>query len=295
MAITPPTNDDLAEIAGRYRLGLDAGDVEAFRQIITGALTSSDAVERMYQEHAPKMPDRSYQWPTEADNDLGAWYVTTELRTGDGPLAGRRVAIKDNIEVGGLPMMNGSATVEGFIPRRDATVVTRVLDAGGPSPASRYARTCASRAAATRPKTGPVRNSWDRTRSAGGSSSGSAALVAAGHVDLALGGDQGGSVRIPSAFCGTVGHKPTHGLVPYTGAFPIENTIDHLGPITRNVHDAALLLTVLAGRDGLDPRQRAERLPSDFLTGLGSRCRRAPGRRGRRGVRHPRPVAAGRG
>ena len=131
MAITPPTNDDLAEIAGRYRLGLDAGDVEAFRQIITGALTSSDAVERMYQEHAPKMPDRSYQWPAEAGNELGAWYVTTELRAGDGPLAGRRVAIKDNIEVAGLPMMNGSATVEGFIPRRDATVVTRVLDAGG--------------------------------------------------------------------------------------------------------------------------------------------------------------------
>jgi amidase len=76
------------------------------------------------------------------------------------------------------------------------------------------------------------------------------------------------AMRIPSSFCGTVGHKPTHGLVPYTGAFPIENTIDHLGPITRNVHDAALLLTVLAGRDGLDPRQRAEHLPSDFLTGL---------------------------
>ena len=131
MAITPPTNDDLAEIAGGYRLGLDPDDVESFRQIITGALASYDAVERMYQAHAPEMPDRSYQWPTEAGNELGAWYVTTELRTGDGPLAGRRVAIKDNIEVAGLPMMNGSATVEGFIPRRDATVVTRVLDAGG--------------------------------------------------------------------------------------------------------------------------------------------------------------------
>jgi amidase len=113
-----------------------------------------------------------------------------------------------------------------------------------------------------------VHNPWDRSRSAGGSSSGSAALVAAGHADMALGGDQGGSVRIPSAYCGTVGHKPTHGLVPYTGAFPIENTIDHLGPITRTVHDAALMLGVLAGRDGLDPRQRAEHLPADFLTGL---------------------------
>ena len=97
-----------------------------------------------------------------------------------------------------------------------------------------------------------------RPGSAGGSSSGSAALVAAGQADLALGGDQGGSIRIPSAFCGTVGHKPTYGLVPYTGAFPIENTLDHLGPITRTVRDAALMLGVLAGPDGLDPRQRAE-------------------------------------
>src|SRR5205823_11923136 len=103
-------------------LGLDPGDVESFRQIISGALASYDAVERMYQAHAPEMPGRPYQWPAEAGNELGAWYVTTELRTGDGPLAGRRVAIKDNIAVAGLPMMNGSAAVEGFIPRRDAAV-----------------------------------------------------------------------------------------------------------------------------------------------------------------------------
>src|SRR3989440_679678 len=246
MAITPPTHDDLAEIAGRYRLGLGPGDVESFRQIITGALASYDAVERMYQAHAPEMPGRPYQWPAEAGNDLGAWYVTTELRTGGGPLAGRRVAIKDNIEVAGLPMMNGSAAVEGFIPRRDAAVVTRVLGAGAIITGKSVCEDLCFSGGSHTSKTGLVRNPWDRTRSAGGSSSGSAALVAAGHADLALGGDQGGSVRIPSAFCGTVGHKPTHGLVPYTGAFPIENTIDHLGPITRNVHDAALLLTVLA-------------------------------------------------
>ena len=85
---------------------------------------------------------------------------------------------------------------------------------------------------------------------------------------MALGGDQGGSVRIPSSFCGTVGHKPTHGLVPYTGAFPIENTLDHLGPITRTVSDAALMLGVLAGRDGLDPRQRHDPPAADYLAGL---------------------------
>src|SRR6516225_11508883 len=268
MAITPPTNDDLAEIAGGYRLGLDAGDVESFRQIIIGALASYDAVERMYQAHAPETPDRSYQWPAEADNELGAWYVTTELRTGDGPLTGRRVAIKDNIEVAGLPMMNGSATVEGYVPRRDATVVTRVLDAGATITGKAVCEDLCFSGGSHTSKTGPVRNPWDRTKSAGGSSSGSAALVAAGLADLALGGDQGGSVRIPAAYCGTVGHKPTHGLVPYTGAFPIENTLDHLGPMTRTVRDAALLLGVLAGRDGLDPRQRAEPPAGGYLADL---------------------------
>src|SRR6201999_1768775 len=116
--------------------------------------------------------------------------------------------------------------------------------------------------------TGPVRNPWDTDRTTGGSSSGSAALVASGEADLAMGGDQGGSVRIPSSWCGTVGHKPTHGLVPYTGAFPIEFTIDHLGPITRTVADAALMLSVLAGRDGQDPRQPDSVQPADYVAAL---------------------------
>ncbi len=259
MAVTPPTNKDLAEIAARYRFHLNSQDIEAFRVIIGGALASYDAVERLYQAHLPEPPRRPYQWPGEADNELAAWYVTTEIRSGGGgPLAGRTVAIKDNIEVAGLPMMNGSATVEGYVPRRDATVVTRVLEAGATITGKSVCEDLCFSGGSHTSKTGPVRNPWDPSKSAGGSSSGSAALVAAGNVEMALGGDQGGSVRIPSAFCGTVGHKPTHGLVPYTGAFPIENTLDHLGPITRTVRDAALMLEVLAGRDGLDPRQRAD-------------------------------------
>ena len=269
MAVTPPSNDDLAAIAERYRFRLSAQDVEEFRVIITGALASYDAVEQMYQAHRPEAPDRPYQWPDDAGNELGAWYVTAEIKgADDGPLAGRRVAIKDNIAVAGLPMMNGSATVEGYVPLRDATVVTRVLGAGATITGKAVCEDLCFSGGSHTSKTGPVRNPWNRTKSAGGSSSGSAALVAAGVADLALGGDQGGSVRIPSAFCGTVGHKPTHGLVPYTGAFPIENTIDHLGPITRTVRDAALLLGVLAGRDGLDPRQRTEIPATDYLAGL---------------------------
>ena len=91
--------------------------------------------------------------------------------------------------------------------------------------------------------------------SAGGSSSGSGALVGGGLVDMAIGGDQGGSIRMPASFCGCYGLKPTHGLVPYTGVMPIETTIDHTGPMTANVIDNAVMLEVLAGPDGLDPRQ----------------------------------------
>jgi amidase len=96
--------------------------------------------------------------------------------------------------------------------------------------------------------------------SAGGSSSGSAVVVATGEADMAIGGDQGGSIRIPSSFSGIYGMKGTYGLVPYTGVMPIELTIDHTGPMTRNVRDNALLLEVLAGADGLDPRQGAPKV-----------------------------------
>jgi len=85
-------------------------------------------------------------------------------------------------------------------------------------------------------------------------------LVAKGEVDMAIGGDQGGSIRIPSSFCGVYGMKPTHGLVPYTGIMPIEIYVDHTGPITANVTDNALLLEVIAGPDGYDPRQYAPRV-----------------------------------
>src|SRR5215468_10488907 len=269
MAITPPTSEDLAKIAERYRLGLSPHDVEAFRVIIAGAMASYDAVERLYTALLPEMPDRLYRWPALAENELGAWYVTTEIKGADGgPLAGRQVAIKDNIAVAGVPMMNGSATVEGYVPLRDATVVTRLLDAGATITGKAVCEDLCFSGGSHTSRTGPVRNPWDPTRSAGGSSSGSAALVAAGLADMATGGDQGGSVRIPAAYSGVVGHKPTHGLVPYTGAFPIEQTIDHLGPMARTVADVALALGVMAGPDGLDPRQPAALEVPDYVAEL---------------------------
>src|SRR6202042_442657 len=108
--------------------------------------------------------------------------------------------------------------------------------------------------------TGPVHNPHKMGYSSGGSSSGSGVAVATGEVDMAIGGDQGGSIRIPASFCGIYGMKATHGLVPYTGVMPIEITIDHTGPMTATIADNALMLEVLAGPDGLDPRQYAPKV-----------------------------------
>ncbi|GAA4849037.1 amidase [Pseudonocardia benzenivorans] len=269
MAVPPPDQKALAAAAARYGLSLSPADLDSFQPFVHGLLASWDTVEELYSATAPAVPQRSWQRPDDADNPFNAWYVTTEIRgAADGPLAGRTVAIKDNTAVAGVPMMNGSKTVEGFVPRRDATIVTRLLAAGATIAGKAVCEDLCFSGGSHTSRTGPVRNPWDETRSAGGSSSGSAALVASGVVDLATGGDQGGSVRIPAAYSGIVGHKPTHGLVPYTGAFPIEQTIDHLGPMTRTVADAALVLDVIAGPDGLDPRQPAGLVTDDYSGAL---------------------------
>src|SRR2546428_13836623 len=152
-------------------------------------------------------------------------------------------------------MMNGSSALEGYVPEFDATIVTRILDAGAEILGKAVCEHLCFSGSSFTSDPGPVLNPHNPEHSAGGSSSGSAALVAAGEVDMAIGGDQGGSIRIPSSWCGTYGLKPTYGLVPYTGVFPIELTPDHTGPIAATTADVALLLEVIAGEDGLDPRQ----------------------------------------
>ena len=269
MAVQPPDPAEMARVVERYGLGLAEDDLAQFAPVVEGLLSSWDVVAELYEQSAPTPPTRPWTRPEGDDNPYNAWYVTTDISEGtDGPLTGRTVAIKDNTMVAGVPMMNGSATVEGFVPTRDATVVTRLLRAGATIAGKAVCEDLCFSGGSHTSRTGPVRNPWDETRMTGGSSSGSAALVASGLVDLATGGDQGGSVRIPASYTGIVGHKPTHGLVPYTGAFPIEQTIDHLGPMTRTVADAALVLSVIAGPDGQDPRQPRDLAPQDFVAAL---------------------------
>ena len=216
---------------------------------------------------------RDAGWPPDPEeNRFNAWAWRCSIRGAkEGKLANRSVAFKDNICVAGIPLRNGSSVLAGFIPNEDATVVTRILDAGGEIVGKAVCENFCFSGGSHTSDGNPVLNPANPEYCAGGSSTGSGALVVAESVDMAPGGDQGGSIRIPASWCGIVGLKPTYGLVPYTGIFPIEGTLDHTGPMTRTVADAALLLEVIAGPDGLDPRQSniPETRPSysDALTG----------------------------
>ncbi len=272
MSMTAPNKAELAAIAAHYGLELGDEDLETYQELIGGIVGSYDVVERLYAEIAPHAPaDRVYEWPQPQQNLLGAWYAKTNInKTQMGPLAGQRIVLKDTVALAGVPMMMGSKIVEGFTPDTDATVVTRLLDAGATLVGKAVCEDLCLSSASHTSASGPVRNPWDTSRTSGGSSSGCAVLVATGEVDGAIGGDQAGSIRVPSAFCGIVGHKPTHGLVPYTGVGSFEDTLDHLGPLSRTAAGAAQILTAIAGVDGLDPRQHATGITVNYSEGLHS-------------------------
>jgi amidase len=240
-------------------LGMSMSDarITEFMEVMQGTLDAYDVVDSLPDYLPPVLyPRTSGYRPTSEENPMNAWYVKTEIKGAPrGPLLGRSVALKDNVCLAGVPMMNGAATLKGYTPDLDATVVTRLLDAGATIAGKAHCEYFWLSGGSHTNATGPVHNPHKHGYSAGGSSSGSGALVGSGQIDMAIGGDQGGSIRMPASFCGCYGMKPTHGLVPYTGIMPIENTIDHTGPMTQNVMDNALMLEVIAGADGLDPRQ----------------------------------------
>lgn len=257
MTVKRPTQDQMEEIVSDLGMSMSSERVSEFLEAMGGNFLAYDLIESLPDEKPEvKYPRTPGYRPQPEDNPHNAWYVKSEIKgASKGKLKGKTVVVKDNVCVAGVPMMNGASTLEGYTPDLDATVVTRLLDAGATVMGKAHCEYfCLSGGSHTN-ATGPVHNPYKMGYAAGGSSSGSAVLTALGEVDMAIGGDQGGSIRMPSAFCGTYGMKPTHGLVPYTGAMPIESTIDHLGPITGTVADNALMLEVMAGEDGLDPRQ----------------------------------------
>lgn len=259
MTIRRPTMEQMRELVSGLHMNMGDEEMIAYMQLMEDSFAAYDRVDAM-PDNLPEVryPRTPGVRPAEADNPLNAWYYQCEVKGAmAGPLAGKKVVLKDNVCLAGVPMMNGASTLEGYTPDIDATIVTRMLDAGATIVGKAHCEYfCLSGGSHTN-ATGPVHNPYRIGYSAGGSSSGSGALVGSGEISMAIGGDQGGSIRIPASFCGCYGMKPTHGLVPYTGIMPIEPTIDHTGPITATVADNALLLEVLAGDDGLDPRQKS--------------------------------------
>ncbi len=245
-------------------LGIDVDDAYAAQVLaaLQPLVAEYRRVDLLPTEALPVKYPRAGAWrPEPAENRWGGWAVRTDIRgAASGKLAGRRLAIKDNVMVAGVPMANGSSLLEGHVPEGDATIVTRILDAGGHIVGKSACEYFSFSGGSATSHTGRVESPRNPGHTPGGSSSGSAALLLAGDVDLAIGTDQAGSIRIPASFSGIVGHKPTYGLVPYTGVMGLDYTFDHVGPMARSVADVALLLEVIAGDDGIDGRQRNVRV-----------------------------------
>jgi amidase len=269
-----PTIADVRSIASQYGLRLSQSDLEGHLGWLSAFVQGFTAIDQLPDDFPSlRYPGRS-SWKVSADeNPLGAWWIKTEIeRASSGKLHGRTIAIKDNVFIAGVPLMNGARILEGYVPPVDATIVTRILDAGGEIVGKAVCEAYCCSGGSHTSQSGRVHNPHRRGYSTGGSSSGSGALVGAGVVDMAIGCDQAGSIRIPASWCGVYGMKPTTGLVPYTGILGMDPVLDHAGPMTNTVADNALLLEVLAGPDGYDPRQVNPKV-STYTSALGQGVR----------------------
>jgi amidase len=272
-----PDVDEVVTVAESLGIHLSSEEAVIYRKYLLEQLSAFDAfVQARIDEPGPPMYSsarKSGRKPGREEDPLNAWMWKCQIPgASEGLLAGKTVSFKDHIAVAGVPMSFGSFALEGFIPDFDATVVTRVLEAGG-TIVGKNVMNGLSGGYGTGGGIGdygrPL-NPHNPEHVTGGSSSGSGAAVAAGQVDISFGGDQGGSIRIPAAFCGIVGLKPTFGLVSHFGiGFGSDQSIDYTGPMARTVEDAAAALQATAGHDPYDPRQtRDVPLTVDALGGL---------------------------
>lgn len=248
--LTPKSLSELCEQYGFETADTDLEDLSArVSDILVGVDNVLDVSANIESFSKTKL-DRKWEIGSDKYNSI---ITTCDIKTGKekSKLKGMSIGIKDNIPVAGVPLTCGSKILKDFIPDFDATVVVRLLKSG----ANITAKTNLDEFASGGPwglssaYRGTILNPIDIRHAAGGSSGGSAAAVAAGLVDGALGTDTGGSIRIPSAFCGVVGLKPTNGLVPLSGIVETSRTLDTVGPIANNVYDVARILDVIAGPD----------------------------------------------
>src|SRR3989475_3033313 len=205
-----PTPDELKAVGRQLGMTLSDADVAFFLETMAGNVAAYHAVEAMADPMPPvKYPRTPGYRPQGAENKYNAWYYRSEVKGApSGKLAGKRIALKDNVCLAGVPMMNGASSLEGYVPDVDATIVTRILDAGGTILGKVHCEYFCFSGGSHTSAAGPVQNPRKPGYSAGGSSSGSAAVVAAGEVEMGIGGDHGGSIRLPARHRGGDGPQP---------------------------------------------------------------------------------------
>jgi amidase len=251
--------EELDDLTEEWGFTIDEAVVEEYLDLVEYVLAVIDDVEQRAPAAAMNLPATRDpgRRPEPGEDPLNAVVRWCRVAAEHGGLlTGKRVAMKDSVAIAGLPMTCGSRVLEGYVPAEDAAVTERILASGGEIVAITNMDDFAFSGGGDTSHYGPTLCPFDVSRTAGGSSSGSGAILWYEGVDVAVGGDQGGSIRVPAAWCGVVGLKPTHSLVPYTGIVGIDQTFDHAGPMARTVEDTALLLQAIAGKHDSDPRQR---------------------------------------
>jgi amidase len=262
----------LVELGKREHLTIPEAEVADLELAVARIVEMAGSVLHIPGVELEESPYRN-RWPGRVpsdDEDPINAFVRFCLVEGNsvGPLRGFRVGVKDHIDVGGVPTTNASPTVSST-PTHDATVVERILEAGGQIVGKLNMDDFSMGATGETSAFGPTRNPHSLERSAGGSSSGSGAALAANAVDLALGGDSGGSARVPASYCGVVAIMATYGLVSNYGVTPHDNTVGSVCPMARTVREAALLLDVIGGPDWRDHQWvRDYRDPGSCAEGL---------------------------
>lgn len=265
--LRPPTADELERYAAIHHINLSEAEREEFAAVAPELLNAYERLEELEPSvpTAPADANRSSSVPSDEDDPLNAFVRRCSVSGAtEGPLEGYDVGLKDSISLAGIEMTCGSAVFSGYVPSTDATIATRLLEAGATIAGKLNMENMAFSGSGEMSAHGPVPNPRDTNYLAGGSSSGSAAAVVNGDVDVAIGTDQAGSIRIPASWSGCIGHKPTYGLVPYTGIVGLGRSFDHAGPLARSVADCARVLEVIDGADSLDPRQGA--VPTEEYT-----------------------------
>lgn len=264
LSFKKPGKEKIRRLATSEHFHLKRDELEGVRKFFDALSGMIKRVEELYESQSKpgngKGRDPGYQ-PTKKQDPYNSFTRMFLIRgRGNGLLKGKKIGVKDNINISGIPTTNASSLSMDFVPNEDATIITRLLEAGADIVGKLNMDNLSFSGTSETSIFGPVKNTLNPKYSPGGSSSGAGAAVASNSVDIAIGVDQGGSARVPACCTGVVSIKPTHGLVPTYGLTYLDHTLDHICPVARSVEDVAATLEVIAGYDKRDPNGRAGHL-----------------------------------